>query len=85
MEVILPDKAAGISVDAKTGAGNVTVHIPDCIAARINASSGLGKVMLPERFTKVDKTMYQSPDFDNARDKIEITASSGAGNVIIEE
>ena len=85
MEVILPDKAAGISVDAKTGAGNVTVHIPDGIAARINASSGLGKVILPERFAKVDKTLYQSPDYESASEKVEITASSGAGNVIIEE
>jgi DUF4097 and DUF4098 domain-containing protein YvlB len=85
MEVVLPDKAAGISVDAKTGAGNVIVHIPEGIAARIHASSGLGKVILPERFTNVDKNMYQSPDYDKASDKVEITASSGAGNVIVEE
>ena len=85
MEVVLPDKAAGISVDAKTGAGNVTVHIPESIAARIHASSGLGKMILPERFTKVDKDLYQSLDYDNSQDRIEITASSGAGNVIVEE
>ena len=63
----------------------MTVHIPEGTAARINATSGLGKVILPERFVKVDKNLYQSPDYDSAKEKIEITASSGAGNVIIEE
>lgn len=85
MEVVLPKKATGISVDAKTGAGNVTIHIPGGMVARIIASSGLGKVILPERFAKVDKNLYQSPDYNSANEKIEIIASSGAGNVIIEE
>jgi hypothetical protein len=85
MEVILPEESAGISVAAKTGAGNVTIHLPGSIAARIQASSGLGKVSLPERFTKIDKNTYQSPDYDSASSKVEITASSGAGNVIFKE
>jgi hypothetical protein len=83
MEVVLPDKAADLSVTAKTGAGNLIVSIPSNVAARIYASTGLGKSIVDPRFNKIDKDTYQSPDFDSAVNKAEITAHSGAGNVIV--
>lgn len=85
MIVILPDHVAGLSVTAKTGAGNVVVELPAGMAARIHATSGLGKVILDPRFIQIDKSTYQSPDFDNVMDRVEITATSGAGNVSIKE
>lgn len=81
VEVVLPDKAANLNITAKTGAGNVVVCIPGNVAARIHATVGLGKVIVDPRFSKMDANTYQSPDFDGAADKVEITASSGAGNV----
>ena len=83
MDVVLPKDAANLSVTAKSGAGNVVVHIPGNVAARIHASTGLGKAIVDPRFSKIDKNTYQSPDFDIAAQKVEITASSGAGNVSI--
>ena len=85
MEVILPNHAAGLSVAAKTGAGNVVIHVPNSIAARIHATSGLGKVIVDSRFNKIDGNTYQSPEYDNTVDKIEITVESGAGNVSVKE
>lgn len=85
MEVILPENSAGLSAVIKTGAGNVDVHIPAGIAARIHATSGLGKVIMAPGYIKVDANTYQSPDYDSATDKVEITASSGAGNVSVKE
>jgi hypothetical protein len=105
MDVILPDNAANLGVNAKTGggnvsveigngitgsniinaksgAGNVVVQIPSGIAARIYATTGLGKAIIDPRFSKTDNT-YQSPDFDNAVNKVEITVHSGAGNVSV--
>jgi DUF4097 and DUF4098 domain-containing protein YvlB len=70
-------------VDAKSGAGNVDVRIPDGVAARIHAATGLGKAIVDSRFNKLDANTYQSPDYDSARDKIEVTANSGAGNVSV--
>ena len=81
MDVVLPDDAANLSVTAKSGAGNVVVRVPSGIAARIHASTGLGKVIVDPRFSKTDKDTYQSPDFDSAANKVEITVKSGAGNV----
>lgn len=70
-------------ISAGSGAGNVVVRIPGGIAARIHATTGLGKVLVDPRFSKTDPYTYQSPDFDHAVDKIEITAKSGAGNVSV--
>jgi predicted membrane protein len=78
---------AGISgsavLNAGSGAGNVAVRIPSGVAARIHATSGLGKAIVDPRFGKIDRATYQSPDFDSAADKVEITVHSGAGNVSV--
>ena len=106
VEVILPEEAANLNVDARTGggnmtvrigsttgsgvvsaksgAGNVVVHLPGGMAAKVHVSSGMGKVILDPRFSLVDKNTYQTSDFDSATDKVEITASSGAGNVTVD-
>jgi hypothetical protein len=70
-------------VNAGSGAGNVAVHLPSGVAARIHASSGLGKVIVDPQFAKIDINTFQSADYDHAAIKIEITANSGAGNVSI--
>ena len=71
-------------VDANSGAGNVVVHIPSGVAARIHATTGLGKATIDPRFGKIDKNTYQSPDYDGAANRVEITVKSGAGNVSVE-
>lgn len=71
------------SISAGSGAGNVTVRIPNGLAARIHAKSGMGKTVIDPQFGKVDDFTYQSPDYDFAVDKVEITLTSGAGNVFV--
>ncbi len=71
------------SILAGSGAGNVTMSIPGGIAARIQATTGMGKVVVDGRFNKIDNKTYQSPDYDTAASKAEITLSSGAGNVTV--
>jgi predicted membrane protein len=70
-------------IEAGSGAGNVIVRVPSGIAARIHATTGLGKAIVDSRFNKIDANTYESPDYESARDKVEITAHSGAGNVSI--
>ena len=83
VDVILPDNAANLSVAAKTGAGNVVVLVPSGVVAKIRAATGLGKVIVDARFSKMDGNTYQSPGYDSAADKVEITVNSGAGNVSV--
>lgn len=81
MDLVLPENTAHLSVTAKTGAGNVVVSVPSGTAAKIHATTGLGKMIIDSRFTKIDENTYQSPDYESAANKVEITAGSGAGNV----
>ena len=70
-------------LNATSGAGNIEVHIPSGLAARIYATSGWGKEIVDRRFGNIDKHTYQSSDFEHAANKVEITVQSGAGNVIV--
>ncbi len=83
MEVVLPDTITTLSVVAKSGAGNVVVSVPGGVAARITASTGIGQVIIPPQYSKIDGKTYQSPEYDTAASKVELTLSSGAGNVEI--
>ncbi len=71
------------AVEAGSGAGEVVVRIPGDVAARIHATTGLGKVIVDPQYVQVEKYTYQSAGFDSAADRVEIKAHSGAGNVII--
>jgi hypothetical protein len=70
-------------VNANSGAGNVVVRVPSGMAARIHAASGMGKGIMDPRFSMIDKNTYQSPEYDSASNKVEITVKSGAGNVSV--
>jgi hypothetical protein len=69
------------TVTAESGAGDVSVYVPSDVAVKVHATSGLGKVIVDSRFSKIDANTYQSPDYDGATDTIEITINSGMGNV----
>jgi predicted membrane protein len=71
------------TINTTSGAGNVVVHVPSGIAAKVHASSGLGKVIVDSRFSQTDNNTYQSPDYDTAANKVEIMAHSGAGTVSV--
>jgi predicted membrane protein len=61
----------------------VVVRVPSGMAARIHAATGMGKVIVDPRFSKIDKNTYQSSNFENASNRVEITLNSGAGNVSV--
>ena len=71
------------TVEANSGAGNVVVEIPRGIAARVDASTGLGKVLMEPRLSKIGAHLYQSADYENAVNKLDITVHSGAGNISV--
>jgi hypothetical protein len=84
LDLVLPEHASDLDVSARTGAGNVVIHVPSGIAVKVQATTGLGKVIADSRFNKMDGNLYQSPDYEVAGEKAEITAHSGAGNITIE-
>lgn len=68
---------------ATSGAGKIEVRIPSGLAARIYATSGWGKEIVDRRYPNIDKHTYQSPDFEQAANKVQVTVQSGAGDVIV--
>ncbi len=72
------------ALTARSGAGNVVVRVPADLAAHIHLTTGMGKAIVDPRFTQIDKSTYESPDYQGAADRVEITATSGAGNVTVE-
>ncbi len=106
IEILLPDRASGLSakastgggdvtvdlgsgttgrnaVSAQSGAGNVLVRVPSGLAARIRATTGAGKATVDPRFARLADNTYQSPDYESAANRVEITVQSGAGNVSV--
>ena len=79
--VVGSDITGNNTVIATSGAGNVVVRLPGGIAARVHATTGMGKLTIDTQFTKIDDHTYQSPDYSHAADKIDITVESGAGDV----
>jgi hypothetical protein len=71
-------------VNADSGAGDVVVRIPSGVAARIHATTGMGKVVVDPQFSETADNTYQSSDFDNAANRVEITLNSGAGSVSVD-
>jgi DUF4097 and DUF4098 domain-containing protein YvlB len=83
IDVVLSEKKGNASVTVNSGAGNVTIKIPQHLAARIHATSGLGKLIIDPRFAMVDEKTFQSPHFETAANQVEIKATTGAGNVVV--
>jgi hypothetical protein len=83
IDLVLPDNLSDLQLNAKSGAGSVTIQMPGKVEAKIIASSGLGKVIIDPRFTKIAEKTYQSTGYETAVHKVEIQASTGAGSVMI--
>ncbi|RPI33641.1 MAG: hypothetical protein EHM70_05395 [Chloroflexota bacterium] len=83
VSIAIGSLASSNRIEAASGAGNVVIHLPGSLAARIHATSGMGKVIIDPCFSQIDKTTFQSPGYDHAANRVEITAKSGAGNVTV--
>lgn len=83
VELTLPEITSDIKVNAKTGAGKVLLVVPAGVAAKIYATTGMGKVIVEPHFIKVAEFTYQSPNYDEAEHKADITIGSGAGQVSV--
>ena len=69
------------TINASSGMGEMTIFLPKGVAARINVAQG--NVIVDPGFIKINDTTYETPDYQNATDKVDITVGSGAGEVNI--
>lgn len=81
--VQLPALARETRVDVETGAASVELEVPPGVAARIRAEAGLAEVQVDRsRFPRAGG-MYESPDFETAVHRVDISIKVGIGSVRI--
>jgi hypothetical protein len=82
-QVILPSHPGLLRSKIQTGVGELILTVPPGVPVRFNASVGLGEIKRDRnRFMKVGH-YYQTENFDQAQDKIDITITTGLGSVSI--
>jgi hypothetical protein len=79
--VQLPENAGFTQATVKGGMAELQVEVPQTVAARINARSGLSSVQVDERRFPKRGDYYQSPDYDTAANKVEINVEAGMATV----
>ena len=71
------------SANIKGGIGPLHLRIPDGMAARIQANSGIGDVHVNGDFEH-QGDVYVSPDYETASNRVDVTISTGIGQVTVE-
>lgn|SRR5574341_2462688 len=81
--VTLPAKAGHTTAKIEAGAASVAIGVPPAVAARIRSESGLASVKVDaDRFPHVGNA-WQSPDYESAPNRVEISIEVGMGEVTI--
>jgi hypothetical protein len=72
------------NVHVSSGAATISIDVPENVAARISHKGGLSTLEVNEnRFPSVGNNRYQSPDYEQAADKVDITLETGVTTVEI--
>ena len=82
-EILLPEGCAFTTVHVESGASAIKIHIPQKVAARIKISGLIGKTIDTDRFIQ-NGEHYESPDYEKAKNRVEINVESGVGSVEID-
>jgi hypothetical protein len=77
----LPAKSGHTRVRVGAGAASINIHVPEGVAARIRSDSALADFKVDtNRFPRRER-VYESPDYENAENKVDIKVEMGVGSV----
>ena len=65
------------------GAAEVRVYVPEGVAARIRASTGMASVNIDQSRFPSHGGVYESPNFESAENRAEIHIEGGVGNFVV--
>jgi len=82
-ELTLPANAGSTHVDIDTGASSLKINIPSGVAASIRIKSGITSVNVNNRFPRLDGGLYQSPDYNSASNRVDMSIDAGVGSIEI--
>jgi hypothetical protein len=79
--VILPGHGE-IDASVSGGIGELIIELPQGVAARIESDTGLGSTNIADDFER-NGDVYESPGYDDALDRINLSLSAGIGQVTV--
>ena len=81
--VTLPMRAGTTHVTAKAGMASLEFSVPQGVAARISLDTGMSSNKIDTNRFPLTGSVYQSPDFDTAANKVDIDSEAGMGGIEI--
>jgi len=66
------------------GVGNTTIRVPAGVALRLTINAGVGSVSVPANYWRQGDVAV-SPEYETAANRVDLTASSGVGNITIQQ
>jgi hypothetical protein len=77
--------ARGVSLlDVEAGAATIDIHVPEGVAARVRVKQGATSLNIDKsRFPRLDSEMYQSPNYDQSPNRVEVNVEAGLGAITI--
>ena len=81
--VKMPRGAGRTSARIEAGAASVVVLVPDGVAARIQASMGLGSTDIDQRRFPFANGEYTSPDYATAPNQLSLRIEGGVGSLTV--
>jgi hypothetical protein len=79
--VTLPAGAGFTKAEISSGVGAIHVRIPDGVAASIRSSGGISSTRVDRNRFPRSGGRFQSPDYEEAENKVELKVSTGIGSV----
>jgi hypothetical protein len=71
--------------EINAGVASVEIRVPDGVAARIRIKEGLSaRSINTARFPRLESNIYQSPDYDQSSNRVELTIEAGVGSISIQ-
>ena len=81
--ITLPDNAGFTRTRIESGAASVEIRIPEGVAASIRSRAGLSSVMVDSNRFPRQGEVFQSADYQEASNKVELDIQIGVGSVAI--
>jgi hypothetical protein len=84
INAILPAHAGLVNASVDGGVGALTIQIPQGVPARIVVNTGIGGANINQtRFPRTGEDTYESPEYADATDKINLYVNAGVGGISV--
>ncbi|UCH59304.1 MAG: hypothetical protein JSV61_13935 [Anaerolineales bacterium] len=81
--VHLPASAGLTQVRVESGVSSVNLYVPEGVAARVRSQGGLSSINVDRNRFPKSGGIYQSTDYEQAENKLDINVQMGVGSVFI--